>query len=337
MTKKLLLMHTGGTLGMTGNRPTPLQPEAYASTVHRFVPELRTIADVDFEILFNLDSSDLQPEQVEQIAAHVHARYRDYDGFVIIHGTDTMAYSAAALAFLLRGLAKPVILTGSQRPLSEVRSDAKSNLIAACVLAAETVPIPEVAVFFGTVLLRGCRTTKVHTVHLDAFASPNCPPLAHVGLDVERGTHIRSPGAVLAPLGTLAHDIVAMRLLPGLDSKHLLGLLSQPVRGIVLEAFGLGNIPVRGRPIEPFLRAAAARNLPVVLTTQCLFGGVRPELYEGGRLALTTGAIAAGDMTVEAAAMKLAVLLGAEADVNTVRREFAVDWAGERTHLPGEA
>lgn len=329
--KKLLIVHTGGTLGMTGGEPTPLRPEAYGATVHRFVPELRGIADIDFEILFNLDSSDLQPEQIEELAKHIERVYTAYDGFVVIHGTDTMAYSASALAFLLRGLGKPVILTGSQRPLSEIRSDAKSNLIAACVLASDPTPIPEVGVFFGTVLLRGCRTTKVHTVHLDAFASPNCPPLANVGLDIERGGHIRPPGSRLLPVGTLAHDILAVRLLPGLDAAHLIGLLAQPIRGIVLEAFGLGNVPVRGRPLEPFLQRAASRGVPIVLTTQCLFGGVRPELYEGGRLAVDNGVIAAGDMTIEAAAMKLAVLLGDDADVDAVRAAFASDWAGERT------
>src|SRR5438270_6025123 len=233
--KRLLLVHTGGTLGMTGGRPDPLVPEALGKTVHAFVPELRAIADLDFEVLFNIDSSDLQPEQIVALARHLHDRYASYDGFVVIHGTDSMVYSAAALAFLLRGLAKPVVLTGSQRPIGEIRSDAKPNLISACTIAALDEPIPEVAVFFGTVLLRGCRAKKLHTAHYDAFDSPNCAPLASLGVTIERGPHVRAPGAGPAAPGALSPDVFAFRLFPGLDPAVAARLLDS-TKGVVLEA-----------------------------------------------------------------------------------------------------
>lgn len=325
--KRLLLLHTGGTLGMTGNRPSPLKPEALASTLLQFVPELRTIADLDFEVLFNIDSSDLQPEQIVDLARFVQERYDRYDGFVVIHGTDSMVYTASALAFLFRGLSKPVVITGSQRPIGEIRSDAKPNLISACVVASLEDPIPEVSIFFGTVLLRGCRARKLHAAHFDAFASPNCPPLASLGVEIERGTHVRAKGPGIRPPGALSHEVFAFRLFPGIDPSFAARLL-HGAKGVVVEAFGLGNVPVHGRSFLPFLEEAGRRGVPVILTTQCVHGAVDPTLYEGGKRALDAGAIPAGDMTTEAALMKLAVLAGSGKDV---RAGFAEDWAGEKT------
>lgn len=318
------MIHTGGTLGMTGGRPDALKPEAFASTVHAFVPELSTIAQIDFEVLFNIDSSDLQPLQILTLARFIHERYERYDGFVVIHGTDTMVYTASALAFLFRGLAKPVVLTGSQRPLAEIRSDAKPNLIAACVVASMDDPIPEVAIFFGTELLRGCRSVKLHTRHFDAFESPNCPPLASLGVDVERGAHVRAKGAGIANPTPLESRLLCVRLFPGIDPEIAAKSLDG-AKGVVIEAFGLGNVP---QAFVPFLETARARGVPVVLTTQCTHGATDPSLYEGGRAALAAGAIAAGDLTTEAALMKLAVVLGRDGDS---ARAFAEDWAGERS------
>lgn len=329
--KKLLLVHTGGTLGMTGGRPSPLRPEALASTVHAFVPELRRIAEIDFEVLFNIDSSDVQPEQIGELARFLHERYARYDGFVVIHGTDAMVYTASALAFLFEGLGKPVVLTGSQRPIGEIRSDAKPNLIAACVVASEESPIPEVSIFFGTELLRGCRAKKLHTAHFGAFTSPNCPPLASLGVEIERGAPARTAGPGIAAPTPLSSDVVAFRLTPGLDPAIPTRMLDAGVKGVVLEAYGSGNIPVHGRAFAPFLDSARERGIPVVMATQCVHGGVELGLYEGGKRALDAGAISAGDMTVEAAVMKLSVLLGRGADLTRVREEFRRDWAGERS------
>ena len=316
---------------MTGGRPAPLKPEALASTVHAFVPELRRIAEIDFEVLFNIDSSDVQPEQIGALASFLHERYVKYDGFVVIHGTDAMVYTASALAFLFRGLGKPVVMTGSQRPIGEIRSDAKPNLIAACVVASHEDPFPEVSIFFGTQLLRGCRAKKLHTAHFDAFTSPNCPPLASLGVEIERGEHVRAPGPGITTPAAISGDVVSFRATPGLDPSIPARMLDAGVKGVVLEAYGSGNIPVRGRSFLPFLEAAAAKDIPVVMTTQCVHGGVELGLYEGGKLASDGGAISAGDMTTEAAVMKLAVLLGRGAGLPDVRAAFVEDWAGERS------
>lgn len=329
--KRLLLVHTGGTLGMTGDRPTPLKPDALASTVHAFVPELRRIAELDFEVLFNVDSSDLQPEQIGELATFLHARWSRYDGFVVSHGTDAMAHTASLLSFLFRGIDKPVVITGSQRPIGEIRSDAKPNLIAACTLAAEEQPICEVGVFFGTELLRGCRARKVRTAHFDAFESPNCPPLASLGVEIERGAHVRGRGAGIAAPTPLSNALFAFRAFPGIDPAVPANLLDAGVKGVVLEAFGAGNVATKGRPFSPFVQAASARGVPVVVVTQCVRGAVDTSLYEGGQHLLEAGAIAAGDMTVEAALAKLSVLLGRGADLPAIRDAYAEDWSGERT------
>nr|MBK7067570.1 asparaginase [Deltaproteobacteria bacterium] len=192
---RLLMLHTGGTLMMRGGDPTPLVPDVYTSDLLTELPVLNRIADIETRILFNYDSSDMQPHHWVELGAAVHGALderradgsRAFDGVVVLHGTDTMAYTASALAFLLRGLDRPVVLTGAQRPLAEVRTDARSNLVDACHLA--TMDIPEVGIGFNAKLLRGCRAVKMDAWGLDAFGSPSCPPLVTLGVTVERGSH----------------------------------------------------------------------------------------------------------------------------------------------------
>src|ERR1700760_521280 len=173
---------------MRGGTPTPLAPDVYTQDLLAELPILRKIADIETRILFNLDSSNLQPHHWVELAATVHDALPRYDGVVIVHGTDTMAYTASALAFLLPGLDRPVVLTGSQTPLVDVRSDARTHLVDACHLA--TMEIPEVGIAFGSKLLRGCRASKLDAWGLSAFGSPSCAPLAELGVGVRVGTHV---------------------------------------------------------------------------------------------------------------------------------------------------
>ncbi|MCK5689734.1 asparaginase [Myxococcota bacterium] len=329
--KRILFLHTGGTLGMTGTLPAPMQTDGLASKLHSFIPELETIADIDFQMVCNQDSSDLQPEQMLNFARRISESWYDYDAFLIVHGTDTMAYSAAALSFLLGPINKPVIFTGSQRPIAKIRSDAKVNLVTACQIAVADRLVPEVTIFFGQQLLRGSRASKVRTVHLDAFESPNFPPLAKVGIDIEYSSRIREATGRPREPGALAEDIAVLRLTPGLSAKLATGLIEAGASGIVLEAYGVGNVPTQARSLEHFFEAAQAKDVPVVLTSQCAYGGVRPELYQGGRLAMENGAISAGDMIVEAAVMKLSVLLGRGSSRNDIGEAFKENWVGEIT------
>jgi len=247
---------------------------------------------------------------------------------VVVHGTDTMAYTASALALLLGPVARPVILTGSQRPLAELRTDARENLINATLAA--TLPVPEVAIAFASRVLRGARAIKRDAWALEAFDSPNCAPLVTMGVGVEILGHVRAPASKMMRFNPkLESRVLAMRVFPGLDPGLLKGALRAGVRGLVLEAYGTGNLPHRGASLIPALKEARARNAPVLLVSQCPRGAVDIARYAGGAEALAAGAISGGDMTVECALAKLMIGLGRYGAGERLRRYLAKDIVGE--------
>jgi L-asparaginase len=330
---RLLLVHTGGTLMMRAGTGTPLKPDLYARDLLSELPVLAKVAEVDTRILYQLDSSDMQPEHWLELARTIHEALVNYDGVVVVHGTDTMAYTASALAFLLPDLDRPVILTGSQRPLDEIRSDARQNLIDAFQLA--TMSIPEVGLAFASKLLRGCRATKLDAWGLDAFGSPGCAPLAKLGITIELGDHILPSRARAATFDDrLEPRVLAVRLFPGLNPRLLLGALGTGVRGLLLKAFGAGNLPTLERSLIPVLEKAGQLDVPVVIVSQCLHARVDLSQYAGGAAALSAGAIGAGDMTDEAALTKLMVTIGragSDGRVAAARQAFARAIVGEMT------
>jgi L-asparaginase len=305
---RILLVHTGGTMMMKSGTSAPLAPSSYASDLLAEVPVLAKIADVDTRILWQIDSSDMQPEHWIELARTVHAALPSYDGIVVVHGTDTMAYTASALAFLLPDLDRPVILTGSQHPLDRVRSDARQNLVDACQLA--TMPIPEVGLAFHSKLFRGCRATKLDAWGLDAFASPMCPPLAELGVGEDLGDHILRPRTRRELDDRLEPRVLTVRIFPGLNPRLLLGALDTGVQGLVLQTYGAGNVPTQERSLVPVIERAVSLDVPVVIVSQCLRAQVDLTAYAGGAAALAAGAISAGDMTDEAALAKLMIALG---------------------------
>jgi L-asparaginase len=243
-----------------------------------------------------------------------------------------MAYTASALAFLLPGLDRPVVLTGAQKPLQDVRTDARANLVDACHVAS--LGIPEVGILFNSKFFRGCRATKLDAWGLSAFGSPTLAPLADLGIGVQLGTHVL-PKRALGPFDPrIEPRVIAVRIFPGLDPELLHGALRTGVRGMVIEAFGAGNIPRIERSLVPVIEAASKNDVPVVIVSQCPRGSVDLARYEGGAAARAAGAIGAGDMTAEAALTKLMVSLGRAKDgefVATANEAFARSWAGEMT------
>lgn len=315
---------------MQGGDPSPLAPDVYTSDLLAELPVLRKIADIDTHILFNLDSADMQPHHWVTLAAEVHRVLPTYDGVVVVHGTDTMTYTASALAFLLPGLDRPVVLTGAQRPLKEVRTDARANLVDACLLA--TMAIPEVGIAFGSRLLRGCTAIKLDAWGLHAFDSPACVPLAELGVTVEVASHVLAPRAHQAFDPRIEPRVLAVRIFPGLDPRLLHGALRAGVRGIVLEAYGAGNVPHLENSLVTVVAEATRRDVPVVVASQCIRGAVDLPRYEGGAAAATSGALGAGAMTAEACVAKLMVALGRAGEghrVEAAREAFGVSWAGE--------
>jgi len=328
---RLLMIHTGGTLLMQAKEQGVLSADAVTQDLLEELPVLRQIAEIEALLLYRLDSADMQPEHWVSLAEAVHTRLDAFDGFVILHGTDTMAYTASALAFLLEGLDRPVVLTGAQKPLSFVRSDGRTNVVDACHVA--TLGVPEVSVAFSSRLFRGCRVSKLDAWGMNAFGSPSCPPLAELGLGVQVAGHVLGARARTPFDGRIEPRVLAVRVFPGLDPRLLHGALDAGVRGMVIEAYGAGNVPRLERSLIPIIEAARTIDVPVVVVSQCPRGAVDLTAYEGGSAAAAAGAIGAFDMTAEAALTKLMITLGRATGgrVSAARQAFARSWVGEMT------
>lgn len=285
-----------------------LAPADIQSHILNHLPEIKQIADVDFEVAFNIDSSDIQIHHWQKLAEIVAGNYEAYDGFVIIHGTDAMVYTASALSFMLQGLSKPVILTGSQRPLAQIRSDARSNLISSLELA--TYPICEVAIFFGRYLYRGNRTVKISSTHYDAFTSPNYPHLAEVGLDISLTGPLLSAGNSLKYEHQFDNRVFSFHFHPGMDVHHLNYLISSPIRALVIGALGAGNLAISENSLLPWIRKSTEAGKIVVISSQSPYGRVDLNLYQCGDLVRQAGGLSCGDMTLPATVVKLMFLLG---------------------------
>lgn len=331
---KVLLLHTGGTLGMAGGRPSALRPSEFFKTLEQRVPELFELADIDLDLFSNVDSCEMQPEMWSRMAARLYERIPGFDGVVVTHGTDTLAHTASALSFMLRNLPVPVVLTGSQRPLGESRSDARLNLIDA-VTAALHGP-REVTICFDSCLIRGNRARKVKVNEYDAFESPNFPVLGTLGVSTkfERGLAVRGE-FTLHP--RLDPRVFLLKVFPGLDPRLPLAILPE-VRGLVVEAYGAGNFPHEpafGRSLLPVFQEARARGIPVVVVSQAYRNGVDLSLYESGAAALELGALGGADMTPAAALAKLMHLLplsgGTKRGLETLRRQLVTPLCGELT------
>lgn len=331
---RVLVLHTGGTLMMQATETRELRPDTYGRDLLAELPILARAADVTTRILANLDSGDMQPDHWVSLAREVHAAVDgdEFDGVVIVHGTDTMAYGASALAFMLGPLPKPVVFTGAQRPLTEVRTDARQNLVDA--VFAATLPVPEVCIAFASRVFRGARAMKRDAWALASFDSPNCAPLVELGIDVEIAPHVRAASA-LAPFDPrIEPRVLAVRVFPGLDPALVSGALRAGVKGLVLEAYGTGNLPKLEGSLIPALDEARERGVPVVVVSQCPRGFVDMGRYAGGAAAEAAGALSAGDMTVEAAIAKTMVGLGRHGVGPALRDWLERDVVGERDVAP---
>jgi len=336
---RVLVLLTGGTMGMKPNKKGALEPQTgYLAEQMRLMPELRERRMPSYEVLEYaplLDSADMVPGDWCRIAEDIARSHNNqYDGFVVIMGTDTMAYCASALSFMLEGLSKPVVIAGSMVPFAEAYSDARRNLVMALIFAHAGPR--EVVVFFGDRLLRGNRTTKVDALALNAYDSPNFPALATCGVALRARYDLAlapEPGVKCRAFVRMETKILVFRMIPGFDDQALVRCLEcDELRAVVLELYGTGTAPGRRKGLFKALRAARDHNVLVVATTQCKRGGVVLATYEVGRQLEEEGVVAAGDMTTEAVATKLAYLFGRYPDVDTVRELVGVSLRGEISH-----
>lgn len=306
-----------------------LAPDEFGSTVLERAPELREIADIETRVFCNIDSSDVNCALWTKLAGEVADDVARYDGVVITHGTDAMAYTASALSYVLRDLPRPVILTGAQRPLVDPHSDGRANLIGAVELA--TRAIPDVGIYFDGVLLRGNRTTKRSSFSYAAYRSPNFPPLAEIGMEVRLHVEPRRPERTCRFEGGFDCRVAAVRLLPGQPAAPLSALAGTGIGAVLVRAFGVGNLPVVDRGIAEAIGTLSDAGIVVAIGSQSLHGRVDLQRYAGGRLAVDAGAVGIADMTIEAAAVKLMYLLATCKGPDEIRARLPVPIAGEVT------
>lgn len=341
MKPRILIVYTGGTIGMIEDPVSKaLKPFDFSHLIDN-VPKVKMLDYEIDNIQFDepIDSSDMNPAHWEQIARSIADNYANYDGFVVLHGTDTMAYTASALSFMLGNLSKPVIITGSQLPIGEVRTDGEENLITALQIAADrdeagNPTVREVAILFENYLWRGNRSTKRSADNFNAFKSNNYPALAKIGLGITFDKEALSKhNRVLAlePRYTLDTNVLAIDLFPGLSEEVLRHMLATPgVKGIVLRTYGAGNGPTAQWFLDA-IRETIQRGVVILNVTQCVNGAVHSNRYVAGDVLAATGIISGHDMTFEAAITKMMFLFGLGLDSDEVSRRLAFPLAGELT------
>ncbi len=338
---KVLLIYTGGTIGMVENMETGALEPFNFSHLRSNMPEIKRLKFQVETHLFEppIDSSDMSLAIWQQIGGVIEDNYDSYDGFVILHGTDTMAYTASALGLMLENLTKPVILTGAQLPVGKLRTDGKENLITALEIAADkdeagNPVVPEMCIYMQNLLMRGNRTTKVNADNFSAFASPNYPYLAEAGLNIRYNEKfILRPDYYKPVRFNYAMDphVVVLKLFPGISPEAVNANLNIPgLRGIILETYGTGNSPSIPWFIH-LLREAIDREIVMVNVTQCLYGNVKMSRYGNGQQLEKLGVASGYDITTEAALAKLMLLFGKYKSSEEVRRLMQVSLRGEMT------
>jgi L-asparaginase len=333
----ILIIYTGGTIGMAQDSESgALKPYDF-SNIYQYVPELEKfnyhIDNISFDP--TLDSSDITPDSWVKIAHTIKDNYESYDGFVVLHGSDTMAYTASALSFMLHNLSKPVVLTGSQLPMGMLRTDGRENLISAIEIAAareeDTPIVPEVTIFFENKLYRGNRTYKYNAENFNAFVSGNYPILAESGVNLRffRDRIIQPRFKKLKVYDKLDRNVALLKLFPGITERFVNAVINtKNLRALIIESFGSGNAPTSKWFLDA-IKNAIDKGIVIVNLTQCLSGSVVPGKYETGIALNEMGVINGKDMTSSSALSKMMIALGRNISQQDIIKDFNKNWKGE--------
>lgn len=330
--KSICILATGGTISMqkTAHGYTP----GYLLAAMEKIPELQN-PDMPHYVIHEfenpIDSANMTLSHWQQIGEHIKKHYDNYDGFVVLHGTDTMSYTASALSFMFEHLNKPIILTGSQLPLFETRNDARENLINALWIAGNYV-IPEVCVYFNNKLFRGNRSSKIDASSFSAFASPNFPTLGKVGTDIRirRDLLLKEPKEPMQLQVLQNLDVSILRIFPGMSLEITRQLLQPPLQALILQTFGVGTAPEEARFLD-ILQDAVQRDVIILNCSQCAYAKVRMSDYAAGSALMNIGVISGADMTIEASLAKLFYLYSKKLPVPEIKKRMMLNLRGELT------
>ena len=334
----ILLIYTGGTIGMIKDSETGALENFNFNDLLEYIPELNLLDCNISSKSFSkpIDSSNMKPSNWVEIGTIVEENYESYDGFVILHGSDTMSYTASALSFMLENLSKPVIFTGSQLPIGDLRTDAKENLITSIQIASlieKNQPvIQEVGVYFEYKLYRANRTTKINAEHFEAFDSPNYPPLIISGVNLfVNYDFLLKPkkNKKLVVHKFFEPNVLLVKLFPGINEKMINHILSTPnLKGVIFETYGSGNL-TNEKWFLKALKIIIDKNIPVINVTQCVGGSVDMNIYSTNILYRNIGIISGKDITTEAAVTKLMLMLGQNISANNFKTKFETSLIGE--------
>lgn len=331
--KNVLIIYTGGTIGMVHDKKTGSLKPFNFSKISSLLPEVSNFkCKIDFVSLSPLvDSSNMKPETWKKLALLIEKNYNTYDGFIILHGTDTMAYTSSALSFMLQNLGKPVILTGSQLPIGAIRTDARRNLVTSIEIVAGNVNVPEVCVFFNAQLFRGNRVEKFTSSKFDAFSSPNYPVLAEAGVEIVFNHEFikKQTNEALIVNTNLNTNVAILKLFPGLSQQVAVAATqTKNLKALIIETYGSGNAPTDKWFLQ-CLKNTIDKNVAVINVSQCTGGIVEMGKYETSNALKKMGVTGAHDMTLEAALTKTMFLFGQGLTAAEVRVEFDKALAGE--------
>ncbi|NQZ83891.1 MAG: asparaginase [Colwellia sp.] len=334
MKKRIYIAYTGGTIGMKASENGYIPVKGHLTESIMATPDFHREEMPDFTINEYsplIDSSNMTPSDWQRIADDIQEHYDEYDGFIVLHGTDTMAYTSSALSFMFENLSKPVIVTGSQIPFSQLRSDGQVNVLNSLYIAAN-YPISEVGLYFNNKLFRGNRSIKAYADGFNAFDSPNMPPLLEAGINISliAGKVSHSTGEELRLTQITPQPIGVVHLYPGISSEVIVNIIRQPVKALIIRSYGVGNAP-QDEALLSCLKAARDQNIIVVNCSQCIRGTVNMDGYATGNALSQCGVIGGVDMTLEATLTKLHYLLSQSLTTDEIRKRLQENLRGELT------